>query len=281
MKPWIALPLGVLCASILAAQNPVIVDGGILNGASFARDQAVAPGSLVSVFGDNLATTLASASTVPLSTTLQDVSVTVGGIAAPLHDVIPGSATSRAQINAQIPWDVLQGQLTASVPVIVTTNGVASAPQQVQVAQVAPGIFTIPPGVGNAIAINPDGSIAAPVGSIVGYPCHPFKRSDKPGENVLIIYATGLGVVDSPVSDGAASTDRLRNAVNLITVVVDNIEVTPQFAGLSPQFPGVNQINFEIPAGARSGVVALQIQTRDGIRYPPNSSTPPVVVAIE
>ncbi|MEO8657521.1 MAG: hypothetical protein ABI693_03585 [Bryobacteraceae bacterium] len=278
MKPWIALPLGVLCAGILAAQNPVIVDGGTLNGASFAHDQAVAPGSLVSVFGDNLATTLESASTVPLSTTLQNVSVTVGGIAAPLHDVIPGSATSRAQINAQIPWDVLQGQLAASVPVIVTTNGVASAPQQVQVAQVAPGIFTIPPGVGNAIAINPDGSIAAPVGSIVGFPCHPAQRGV---EHSVFIYATGLGPVDSPVNDGAASTDRLRKAVNLITLVVDGISVTPQFAGLSPQFPGVNQINFEIPAGARSGVVALQIQTPNGTLYPPASSTPTVVIAIE
>jgi len=278
MKPWITLPLGVLCAGILAAQNPVIVDGGILNGASFAHDQAVAPGALVSVFGDNLATTLASASTVPLSTTLQDVSVTVGGIPAPLHDVIPGTATSRAQINAQIPWDVLQGQLTASVPVVVTTNGVQSAPQQVQIAQVAPGIFSIPPGLGNAIAINPDGSIAAPVGSIVGYPCHPAQRGV---EHSVFIYATGLGAVDSPVSDGAASTDRLRNVVSPIIVVVDNIEVPTQFAGLSPQFPGVNQINFEIPASARSGVVALQLKTPDGTRYPANSDTPPVVIAIE
>jgi uncharacterized protein (TIGR03437 family) len=267
--------IGVIAAGTLAAQGPVIVDNGVLNGASFSH--GVAPGSLVSIFGDNLATSLASASTVPFSDTLNGVSVTVGGIPAPLRDVIPGTPTSRAQINAQIPWDALQGQNQATaMPIVVTTNGAPSPSQQLLVSEVAPGIFTIPPGVGNAIVINPDGSIAAPTGSIQGYPCHPAKRGDG-----VFFYATGLGAVDVAIADGADSLDHLRQTKASFTVVVDGLPVAPIFTGLSPQFPGVNQVNFAVPNGARSGVVALQIQTQDGTRYPPDSTTPPVVMAVE
>ena len=275
MRGWSGVLLCVIAAGTLAAQNPVIVDNGVLNGASFAKGQPVAPGSLVSIFGDNLATTLASASSVPFSTSLGGVTVSVGGVPAPLRDAIPGTASSRSQINAQIPWEALQGEQPASVGVIVT-NGGASPSQQLQITPVAPGIFTIPPGVGNAIAINPDGSIAAPDGSIPGYPTRPAKRGDG-----VFFYATGLGAVTPAVADGADSLDQLRKTLASFTVVVDGIPVTPFFTGLSPQFPGVNQINFTVPNGAHSGLVALQIQTADGTLYPPNSTTPPVVMAIE
>jgi len=50
-------------------QTPTIGAGGIINGASFSTG-AVAPGSIASIFGTNLASALANASTVPLSTTL-------------------------------------------------------------------------------------------------------------------------------------------------------------------------------------------------------------------
>jgi uncharacterized protein (TIGR03437 family) len=130
--------------------------------------------------------------------------------------------------------------------------------------------------VGNAVVVNPDGSVAAPTGSIAGLPTRPAKRGDG-----VFFYATGLGAVDSPIADGAASLDKLRHAVNPITVVVDGIEVTPLFSGLSPQFPGVNQINFIVPNGATSGVVPIQIKTADGTLFPPASATPAAVMAIE
>lgn len=276
MRGWVSVLLCVGAAGTLGAQNPVIVDNGILNGASFAKGQPVAPGSLVSIFGDNLATSLASASSVPFSTSLAGVGVSIGGVAAPLRDAIPGTATSRSQINAQIPWDALQGQQPGGVAVTVTNSGGTSPSQQLQIAPVAPGIFTIPPGIGNAIVINPDGSIAAPSGSIPGFPTKPAKRGDP-----VFFYATGLGAVTPPAANGADSLDQLRKSIASFTVVVDGIPVTPFFTGLSPQFPGVNQINFTVPNGARSGLVALQIQTEDGTLYPPNSTTPPVVMAIE
>ena len=242
-------------ALTLQAQTPVIVDGGILNGASFARNQAVAPGSLVSIFGDNLASQVAVASSIPFSVALAGVSVTFNDVSAAISDVTPGSPTSRSQVNVQIPWEALGGLTEGSVAVVVTRDNIKSAPQQLALNQFAPGIFTIPAGAGNVIAINnADGSIAAPVGTIPPYTTHPAKAGD-----VIIFYANGLGPLDSPVKNGAASTDVLRKTLTTPTVIIDGISVTPIFSGLAPQYPGVNQVNFIIPNGVRSGNVTMQL----------------------
>ncbi|HWB96842.1 MAG TPA: hypothetical protein VG672_09075, partial [Bryobacteraceae bacterium] len=99
------LVLAIGMAFAVYAQTPAVADGGVLNGASFAKGQAVTPGSLISIFGSNLATTSATADSIPLSTSLANVSVTIGGIQAPLVGVFH-SATNGDQINAQLPWDV-------------------------------------------------------------------------------------------------------------------------------------------------------------------------------
>jgi len=95
---FIAL-LTLACAATVFAQTPVVASGGVLNAASFATNQGVAPGSLVSIFGTNLATSLAQADTIPLSTSLGAVTVMFNNIPAPLlfvnHDPVNGD-----QINA-------------------------------------------------------------------------------------------------------------------------------------------------------------------------------------
>jgi uncharacterized protein (TIGR03437 family) len=107
------------------------------------------------------------------------------------------------------------------------------------------------------VAINPDGSIAAPAGAIPGITTHPAKIGDPGG---LVILCTGLGAVDSPPANGAASLDKLRTATTTPTVMIGNKAAQVVFAGLSPQFVGVNQINVAIPSGTPTGdAVPLQI----------------------
>ena len=88
----------VLLGTLAFAQAPNVSENGVVNAASFAPfgqpGHATAPGSIVSIFGTNFASSLASASTVPLSTSLGGVSVTFNSVAAPLFFV------SSAQINA-------------------------------------------------------------------------------------------------------------------------------------------------------------------------------------
>ena len=48
---------------------------------------------------------------------------------------------------------------------------------------------------------------------------------------------------------------------------VGGLNATVFFAGLSPQFPGVNQVNFSIPSGLGTAILSLQLQ-ENGITTP-------------
>ena len=232
------------------AQTPSVVDGGVINAASFAKQQAVAPGGLVAIFGSDLASGLQQADTVPLSTSMLDVQVTFNGVPAPLHFVSSG------QINAQVPWNVLPAGVGAGAAnVVVTRSNVSSAGTMVQITQAAPGIFSFPPGVGWAIAINPDGTLAAPVGAINGYATRPAKIGD-----YIQVLGTGFGAVDSPVQNGANSKDKIRNVLLPPSVFIGGQPAPLLFAGLTPDFPGVNQLNVTIPSVTPGDKLPLQVQ---------------------
>ena len=243
----------LLLSSAAFAQTPTISSGGILNSASFDTTMPVTAGALISIFGNNLAATTATADSIPLSTVLGNVSVTVNGIPAPLSGVFHEATYD--QLNAQLPWNTPTG----TAQVVVTNNGVASPPQTVQVGQVSPGIFSVNSGTGQAIAINnPDGSLAAPAGSIPGLSTRPAVVGDAGG---LIILATGLGPVTPTIANGANSLDALRNTTTTPVVLVGGMPVQVLFSGLSPNFVGVNQINVFLPPGTPTGAqVPLQIQ---------------------
>ena len=193
----------ILLATAVAsayAQTPAVSAGGVSNAANGISP--VAPGSLVSIYGSELAAGLAQADTIPLATTMSNISVTFNGVPAPLLFVSGG------QINAQLPWNVLSSGTAGTATVVVTRNNQASAPQSLQVGPFSPGIFAI----GNiAAAINSDGSIAAPAGAIPGIATKPAKIGDPAG---LVILCTGLGTVDPPAVNGADSLDALRTATN-------------------------------------------------------------------
>jgi uncharacterized protein (TIGR03437 family) len=221
-----------LTPTIGYCQAPVIT--GAVNAASLAQDQPLSPGSLVSLFGTGLAASTASASTVPLPDSIADVLVTFSGITAPLQFVSPG------QINLQVPWRLEPG----ITDIVVTVGGHTSAAFGAHVGPVSPGIFTIPSGSRQALAINSDGSIASN-GSIPG-----VRTAEASVGNTLMILATGLGLVTPAITDGAASSDQVRTTVATPTVLVCGSPALVTFSGLSPQFVGVNQINIVVPGGA-------------------------------
>src|SRR5205823_2495204 len=145
--------------------QPSVSPGGIVNAASFVAGQPVAPGSVVAIFGQQLALQLGQADTVPWSKSLGNVSVTFNGVTAPLQFVSPG------QINAQVPWEAFPTG-AGSANIVVTNNGASSSPQAVVVNPIVPGIFQFS---GHALAVNVTdptsaryGTISAPSGSIAG-----------------------------------------------------------------------------------------------------------------
>src|ERR1035438_1757956 len=97
-----SLMLWAAAAVAAYAQVPVVTSGGVSNAANGIAP--VTPGSLVSIYGSNLAAGLAQADTIPLATTMSNISVTFNGVPAPLLFVSGG------QINAQLPWNVLSSR---------------------------------------------------------------------------------------------------------------------------------------------------------------------------
>jgi uncharacterized protein (TIGR03437 family) len=247
---------GVAVATPMAsnAQLPKIATGGILNGASFSGDAPVAPGEIVSIFGDNFATKLAGPPPTPgpLPTSLEGVSVTFNGAKAPLFFIAPG------QINAEVPFEVTG---TSAVVQVTTPAGVSNT-QNITIAPASPAIFTAAAnGVGQGVIVFANTvTIVGPVQP--GTDWRPAKAGD-----TITVYATGLGAVTPPINDGWNSCDlsickpdfsnlTLRNTTVRPKVKIGNVNVPDNmvlFSGFAPAFAGLYQLNITIPDGVTPG----------------------------
>jgi IPT/TIG domain. len=109
---------------------PALGSSGVVNAASY-QPGPVAPGSLVTLFGQNLAQTIATAPSYPLPLSLAGSSLSINGIPAPI------SYASPSQIDAQVPYEVAPGPANA----VLTVGGVALPDVAFTVQATAPGIF--------------------------------------------------------------------------------------------------------------------------------------------
>jgi uncharacterized protein (TIGR03437 family) len=116
----------------LASTTPSVPASGVTDGAGFSG--RIAGGGIGSVFGTNLAEATTAASSLPLPTTLGDVTLKMNEISAPLFLVSPG------QINFQVPWELLS---SPTATLTVTTPSGTSSSITVSLSSAAPGIFTI------------------------------------------------------------------------------------------------------------------------------------------
>ena len=253
MKLLILAGCSLALAAAAFAQTPVVEPGGVVDAASFTAP--VVPGSLVSIFGTNLSSGTAYAGAVPLLDTLSGVSVTFNNIPAPLLFV------SSMQINAQLPWEV---PTTGSVTVVVTNGTAASAPQTVQVGSYSPVLFIVG---GYAIAVNPDGTLAAPTGAIPGVASHPATPGDS-----LTLWGSGFGPVSPAATSGDNSLDTLRKTTAQPTITIGGTPAQVTFAGLSPQFVGVYQINVTMPSTASPANNAPIVIQTGGVTAPVETS---------
>ena len=245
----VSLIVAMLGALPAFSQTPVISDSGIVNSVTRDSTQPVAPGSIVSIFGNQLASTSATADSVPLSMSIAGVSVTFNGIPAAIRLVSP------TLISVQVPWETVaaDGTTTGTASVVVTQNGTPSDAKNVALAAYSPGIYAIDnlARTNMALAINADGSLAQPVGLIPGLTSHPAQSGD-----VLMLLATGLGPVDQPIVDGATSSDMTRNALTLPQVMLAGIGTTVTSATLSSSFVGAYQVQITVPTGIGSSDAA-------------------------
>jgi uncharacterized protein (TIGR03437 family) len=190
MKRHFTLCLLLALPVSLCGQQPRIFS--IANAASLytpPQDAAqpglgVAAGSIIAIFGSNLARTAKLAEGFPLPKTLESTSVTIGGLEVPLFFVSP------EQVNAMVPSSLAlnsnrRGDFQ-TFPVVVRVGSQESSQYILRISEVAPGIFTVDGsgcGQGLIYQSQPDGTVSM----------NGPDNSANPGESVITILGTGAG----------------------------------------------------------------------------------------
>ena len=185
----------------------------VVNGASFDSTQPIAPGSLATVFGQNLCSqTMAGNWIAPgqLPTTLGGCSVTVNGAPSMLQFV------SQGQINFIMPIGVGSGQAT-----VMVNNGSQTMTGSVMAGIAGPGIFAVNGmGMGEAAMLN---------GAM--WQMGPFSTTTNGQPTYVAMYVTGLDLSTKPA------------------VTIGGMPVDVAWFGNAPGYAGLQQINFMLPSG--------------------------------
>jgi len=131
-----ALQQGILSATGQAYSAAIKSASAATTVSAASGFTAVAPGSIVSIYGSNLATTGTSATSVPLPVTLGGVSVSITD-SSNVQAALPLFYTGPQQINAQIPGSASTGLALLSIS--APSGNISSA---VTLVPVAPGLFS-------------------------------------------------------------------------------------------------------------------------------------------
>jgi hypothetical protein len=215
---------------------PLLTPHGTLHSFDPLVGAALAPGTIIQIYGQNLASQTAQPATIPLPTTMNGTSVIIGGMPAPLYYV------SAAQINAQLPFELTPGN---QYQVLISANGALTTPDTVQLSAATPGLAAFADST--LIAQHGDGTLVSATAPA------------KPGE-YLVAYLAGMGGTNATPASGAASPGNPLALPSLPPVLTLNGAVYPiAFAGLTPGLVGLYQMNFQVPAGLPAGNLAMVV----------------------
>ena len=237
-----------LAIGVATAQPPRSL--AIINAGSGA--EVIAPNSIASAFGRQVGASTVSATTLPLPTTLGGVSIDVIDSAkapgmAPLFYVSPN------QINFVVP----DGAKTGTATVKIVNGSSSPISTTVQVATVAPGLFTANgAGVGVAAAIAIRRIIATqtdeqvPVFHCDANGCSSIGVEMGPDAVVFMeLFGTGI---------------RGRSSLANVTATIGGEKVDVLFAGPQGQFPGLDQVNLSLPQNLHTRGETNVVLTVDG-----------------
>jgi uncharacterized protein (TIGR03437 family) len=221
------------------AQRPV--PGITVVSAATFTEGPVAPESIVTVFGADLATSTAQANTLPLSTTLGGTRVTIRdsrGVerAAGLFFV------SFTQVNLQLPADLAAGTAT----IIITNARNEGMGGTLQIAAVAPGLFAANgSGQGAAAGLllrvpqtggqsfEPLAEVNAEQNRIVTRPLQLNRVNVQAERLFLVLFGTGW---------------RQRANLDDVRAYIGGVETMVTFAGAQPGAVGLDQVNIPLDA---------------------------------
>ncbi|MBZ5620434.1 MAG: hypothetical protein LAQ69_17170 [Acidobacteriia bacterium] len=223
---------------IVAKGAPLLFYQGVLDNVTSIAGDAVSQGDVAIVKGEQLSfSPFTQAPSYPLPTQLGGATILVNGTPAPLY------YSSYGQIAFQIPYDTSAGSALVQVQ---RDDGQISNTVTVSVVAHAPRLLAVQ---------NQDFTFNLPDGS------HPATHGD-----TIVLYGFGFGPTSPAVAAGApapAPPDSLAQITAPLTVNFGDslfgANTTPAFAGLTPSFAGVYQVNVVIPDNAPTGLVNLSV----------------------
>ena len=192
--------------------------------------------SIVTAFGNNLATATEIANTLPLPTSLAGTTVRITDasnkeLLAPLFFVSPG------QVNYQVPLGIEPG--LATVRVMNSLGNVAT--EQTQLLTIAPGLFTANAnghGVPAAavVRIKADGSQSY----------EPVARFDST-QNKFVPVKIDLGPPTDQVFLIVFGTGLRYANPSLVDAKIGDLQTEVAYLGPQPDFSGLDQVNLRLP----------------------------------
>jgi len=234
---------GPMSAVVMLGRVPFIAPAGVQSAAGATPDGSVAPGSIISIYGESLAPTLQVGSTNPLPQTLANVTVTVGSQILPLLFVSP------EQINAQVPVELSDGSYTLAVH----SQGQPDITAQFTVSRDAPALFSRPANnVPCVMASHADGT---PV------------SMDSPAQSgeTLTVFGTGFGPYAHAIVDGFLISDPATYTMaDPVQVNAGNDQVQPIWSGAAAGLVGTTATTFQVPGDLPSGTTVPFTVTVNG-----------------
>jgi uncharacterized protein (TIGR03437 family) len=231
-------PGGAVRSQLRPANTAVPVIGAIISSVNDPARTTAANGSLMNVYGTNLVKVGANLDGFGvldvLPQTVNGTSMTVGGIKAPFALLDPG------QLIFQVPVDVPAGVQ----PVIVSNSNGPSTAFNLTVAAASPNIFFDSVG---GFVFRTNFSLIRPENAATG-------------NDVLVLFATGLGQTSSPLNTGRIVPGGPPFfTTQAATITLAGRQITPLYSIAVPGFAGLNQVAFQVPTGIAPGNAALSI----------------------
>lgn len=213
---------------------PYLPPAAVQNSAGLTPINGVTPGSIVSIYGINLASATLAGPNSPLAQTLLNITVTLG------QQILPIYFVSAQQINVQLPYEATLGDQL----LVLHQTGQPDVNAVLTAVRNAPGLFSI---------LHADGT---PVNA--GSPA-------AVGE-ILTISGTGFGPYDRNPPDGIAIPSGSTFAlVDSVTINAGGNQITALSGGPSFDTVGVNLATFQVPAGLPTGTSVPLTVTINGV----------------
>lgn len=217
-----------------------------------AASPAIAPESIASIYGTNLASTTQRAVGLPLPTSLGGTGVMVkdiNGVERPASLIY----VSPTQINLVLPKIAAPGQATFTISTATGQSSVSA-----MVLPVQPTLFSA----------NATGSGTAAATGIRVNAANPRLQSPVP-----VFACDSLGCISVPIDVGVdtpvyltfyGTGIRNRSSLSNVKVAIRGVDTPVLYAGPQPEFEGLDQVNVPLPLSLRGAGECNVVLTVDG-----------------